>query len=313
MKRQVICCFKPAAVSDFASVPPELPEKLAESGFEFHYFDSPSDFLERLPEAEIAIVSNFEVDWIPKAPRLKWVATYSAGKERIAETALQAAGIKVTFGHYHGKIMAETVMGMMLFTARGLGTAYRLQQTVQWCNKEVAEDLSILRDKNCVILGLGHIGLHVARLTKAFGMYNVGVKRTADGSCENVDQVVALSELDRVLPLADHLVVILPSVPETNNLIGTRELALMKPTASLYNIGRGNCLDEQALYQTVKDRKLRWACLDVFQTEPLAMNSPLRELDNILILPHISAFAPEYFPLYWDEFMNDFMAYQKNE
>ncbi len=311
MNRQIICCFKPAAASYFASIPPELPGQLADSGFDFHYLESSEEFVKRLPEAEIAIVSSFPEEWLALAPRLKWVATYAAGRERIAEAALTAAGIRVTFGHYHGKIMAETALGMMLFAARGLGTAYRLQSKVQWCNQTLYNDLAVLRGKTCVILGLGHIGMHVARLTKAFGMKNIGVKRTAGGTCENVDQIVSFAELHQVLPLADHLVMILPSVPATDNLIAAPELGLMKPTAAVHNIGRGNSLDETALYQALKERRINWACLDVFQTEPLAMNSPLRELDNLLIMPHTSAFAPEYFPLYWEEFMADFEEYSK--
>jgi phosphoglycerate dehydrogenase-like enzyme len=198
----------------------------------------------------------------------------------------------------------------MLFSARGLGTAYRLQRKEAWSAPILQQfNLHVLRGKTCVILGLGQIGKHIARLTKAFGMYNIGVKRTVEAPPVDVEEIVPFGKLHSVLPLADHLVIVLPNVPETTNLIGTSELALLKTTASLHNVGRGNCIDEAALYQALKRNQIQLACLDVFQTEPLPMESPLRTLDNVLILPHSSAFAPEYYVLYFQEFLRDFEEY----
>jgi phosphoglycerate dehydrogenase-like enzyme len=309
MSRVIICCFTPGAISHYACVPPEVPERLSASGFEFRYFEDQAEFYQHLPEAEIAISADFPAEWLANAPKLRWVATNAAGRERIAEAALTEKGIKVTFGRYHGRIMAETAMGMMLFAVRGLGDAHRLQKTAAWCDEYLYDRVWTLRGKTCVILGMGHIGRHVARLTKAFGMVNIGVKRSPAGPELNADEIVPLEELDSVLPRADHLVVVLPDIPETDNLLDRRRLALLKPTACLHNIGRGNCIDEAALYDQLKAGKLKWACLDVFQTEPLPMESPLRELDNVLILPHTSAFAPEYYELFFEEFLGDFKEY----
>jgi phosphoglycerate dehydrogenase-like enzyme len=186
----------------------------------------------------------------------------------------------------------------------------RLQKDT-WCDTILYDQVWTLRGKTCVILGLGNIGLHVARLTKAFGMYNIGIKRAPIGTYEHVDRVVALADLHKVLPFADHLVIVLPKLPATDNLIGAIELSLMKPTAAIHNVGRGNCIDENALYQALKKQQLKWACLDVFQTEPLPLESPLRTLDNILILPHASAFTPEYYVLFFEEFLADFEEYIK--
>jgi phosphoglycerate dehydrogenase-like enzyme len=312
MRRLVLCCFKPGSISYYACVPPEVPQRLADGGFDFRYVETPEQFLDDLPQAEIAIAAVFRKEWLTQAPRLKWVASYAAGRERIPERELREAGIQVTFGQFHGRIMAETVLGMMLFTARGLGTAYRLQKTVQWCDTVLHGRVWTLRDQTCLIMGLGHIGQHVARLTKALGMYNIGIKRVAGGTYPDVDRVVALEDFRTVLPQADHLVLILPHVAATDRLIGRAELELMKPGAALYNVGRGNCLDETALYQALREQKIAWAALDVFEAEPLPMESPLRELDNILILPHSSAFASEYYGLFFREFLEDWEAYRKN-
>jgi phosphoglycerate dehydrogenase-like enzyme len=309
MSRVVICCFTPGAVSYYACVPPEVRERLVEAGFEFRYFEKQAEFLQHLPEAEIAITADFPGQWLASAPKLRWVATNAAGRERIDEAALAVKEIKVTFGRYHGRIMAETALGMMLFAVRGLGDAYRLQKTASWCDGYLYDRVWTLQGKTCVILGLGHIGRHVARLTKACGMVNIGVKRHPAGPEVNVDEVVPLTKLNKVLPRADHLVVVLPNIPATDNLLDRRRLSLLKPTACLHNVGRGNCIDEAALYDQLKEGKLKWACLDVFQTEPLPMDSPLRQLDNVLILPHTSAFTPEYYELFFEEFLEEFEEY----
>ncbi|MCL6588363.1 MAG: D-2-hydroxyacid dehydrogenase [Firmicutes bacterium] len=312
MDRKVVCYLKPTTLEYYLTVPPEVPHRLAEAGFDFVYCETAEEFFRNLPEAEIVITADFKPEWIKLAPKLKWVTTNAAGKERIAERDLLEHGVKVSFGRYHGQIMAETVIGMMLFSARGLGRAYRLQRQEPWCAPILQQhNLHVLRGKTCVILGLGRIGKHIARLTKAFGMYNIGVKRKVTAPPEDVDEIAPLEKLHEVLPLADHLVIVLPNVPETTNLIGANELALLKPTATLHNVGRGNCIDENALYQTLKREQIQFACLDVFQVEPLPVKSPLRTLDNVLILPHSSAFAPEYYELYFQEFLRDFEEYCK--
>lgn len=313
MDRKVICYLKPNTLEYYLTVPPEVPHHLASQGFDFRYCETADDFFKWLPEAEIALVADFKPEWIGRAAKLKWVVTYAAGRERIAETDLAKRGIKVSFGRFHGTIMAETVIGMMLFVARGLGSAYRVQTKIQWCDRLLQDKLWTLRGKTCLILGLGNIGRHVARLTKAFGMFNIGVKRTETSPAADVDQQIPFHLFPQYLPFADHLVIILPKDKSTDQIIGTAELKLMKPTAAIYNVGRGNCVDETALYEALKNRWIHFACLDVFQTEPLPFESPLRDLDNILILPHISAFAPEYFLLFFEEFLDDFYKYLAHE
>ncbi len=309
MNRKVVCYLKPTTLEYYLTVPPEVPHHLALNGFDFIYCEDLREFLKHLPEAEIVITADFKPEWLRTASKLRWVTTNAAGKERIAEAALLQQGIKVSFGRFHGEIMAETVIGMMLFAARGLGSAYRLQTKIQWPDRILHRQLWTLRDKTCLILGMGRIGSHIARLCKAFGMYIIGVKRNINGENADADKLITIESLPEYLPFMDHLVIVLPRDRSTDNLIGATELALMKPTVSIHNVGRGNCIDETALYEALKNRRIHFACLDVFQEEPLAMESPLRDLDNVLILPHISAFAPEYYLLYFKEFLDDFDEY----
>ena len=115
------------------------------------------------------------------------------------------------------------------------------------------------------------------------------------------DRVATAEELDALLPLADHVLCFLPSGPETDRLLDARRLALLKPTAFLCNFGRGNLLDEDALAAALRAGRLAGAVLDVFREEPLPASSPLRDAPNCRLLPHASAFSPDYLDLCFEE------------
>ena len=127
----------------------------------------------------------------------------------------------------------------------------------------------------------------------------IGVRRSPAPDPEAADRVLPASEIDEILPLADHLASFLPSGPETEKLLGARRLAMMKPGAFLYNFGRGNLLDEEALAAALRRNALAGAVLDVFREEPLPADSPLRDAPNCFLYPHASAFAPDYLDLYF--------------
>ena len=107
--------------------------------------------------------------------------------------------------------------------------------------------------------------------------------------------------LDRVLPDTDHLVLCLPASPGTEGILDDRRLQLLPAHAGIYNVGRGNAIDEQALASWLASHPLAAACLDVFREEPLAADSPLRSLPNCLLLPHLSAIAPDFLDLFVEE------------
>ena len=119
---------------------------------------------------------------------------------------------------------------------------------------------------------------------------------------------MGLERLDALLPTADHLILALPATPETDGLVDAARLARLPLRAAVYNVGRGNVLDESALARALVRGRLRAACLDVFRQEPLPANSPLRTAPNILLMPHASAIAPEYLDLFLDEFIPLFRA-----
>jgi phosphoglycerate dehydrogenase-like enzyme len=114
----------------------------------------------------------------------------------------------------------------------------------------------------------------------------IGVRRTPE-PVEDVDEIFGPQGLEKMIPKADYLVAVIPFTPETDHLLGGKELALLKEGAVLFNIGRGTTIDEEALIRVLKAKKIR-AVLDVFETEPLPPENELWSLDNVIITPHVS-------------------------
>jgi phosphoglycerate dehydrogenase-like enzyme len=207
--------------------------------------------------------------------------------------------------------MAETVLGMVLCHARGLLAAYRVQEAQAWPRLELEPGLSTLRGARLTLLGLGAIGTHIGRLAKAFGARLTGLRRRPSSPPEYFtadDRLLPAGALDSVLPETDHLVVCLPAAPETDRILDARRLDRLPAHAVLYNVGRGNALDEQALASWLSARPRAGAFLDVFQVEPLPEDSPLRRLTNCLILPHLSAIAPDFLDLFVEELIERLSA-----
>jgi len=151
-----------------------------------------------------------------------------------------------------------------------------------------------LAGRTMVIVGLGRIGARLARFAKAFDMRVVGVKRDVSSSAGGIDRLVPTAALAAVLPEADFVVLACPLTPETENLIGRDALAAMKPTALLVNVARGRIVDEAALIDALKAKRLRAAALDVTRDEPLPASSPLWTMPNVLITPHTAGETQAY-------------------
>jgi phosphoglycerate dehydrogenase-like enzyme len=207
--------------------------------------------------------------------------------------------------------MAETVLGMILGHARGLFATRALLAANPWPRAELEPWLRTLRGAGLTVLGFGNVGERIARLAKACGPRITGLRRfpgEPPAWFEPGDRLLPASELERVFPETDHLVLCLPASPSTDGILDARRLELLPAHAGIYNVGRGNSIDEQALASWLTDRPLAAACLDVFREEPLAAHSPLRALPNCLILPHLSAIAPDFLDLFVEELIERLTA-----
>ena len=263
-----------------------------------------ASFLKALPKAQVALTWAFRQEWFERAPLLRRIATPAAGRDFFPITP--PPQVAVRHGTHHGVIMGETVVGLMLGVNRGLLEAYRRQLQGELWPREALYDIRLLRGTHAVIVGFGHVAEGIGRMLKPFGVRVTGVRRTLrkrrlSWFCLG-DEVVTLDKLDALLPHADHLILVLPSDTGTDGMFDAERLARLPRHAVVYNVGRGNCIDEAALAQALESGALRGACLDVFAQEPLTTDSPLaRNLPGLVRLPHASAFSEVYLDRFLDE------------
>lgn len=272
---------------------------------------SSATFRLALRTAQVAIIRDFDADWLDQAPHLIWLATPAAGKDYFRVAPPPGRKLDLTYGSFHGRIMAETVTGWVLALNRGLLDAVRLQAHGQnWPQTALAPLQRTIRGTQAVIVGFGHIGEWIGRSLKPCGVNIIGVRRNPlkrrPDWFETNDRVIQISQLDAILPQADHLILALPNEPATDKLFDARRLARLPAHAAIYNVGRGNAIDETALAAALTGGHLRAACLDVFTTEPLPAKAALRQAPNLFLLPHLAAAAPEYLDLFLDEFVPQF-------
>mgnify|MGYP002642004119 CR=1 FL=1 len=267
-------------------------------------------FRTALQEARIGVtIWHFEPAWFDQAPRLRWLATPAAGRDYFVATP--PAHVTVTYGSFHGRIMAETALGMIVAANRGIIHTALLQGGDPWPRAVLSEVIRPVGEGHLLVAGFGHIGRHIGRLAKALGMRVTGVRRHPAITPEDAgaaDAVVSPTEMDTLLPSADHLLLILPGGAASDGFLDRRRLGLLPPHAWVHNLGRGNAIDTEALITSLRDGSIAGACLDVYDAEPLAADHPLRHTPNVLLMPHASAISPHYMDYFLDEFQAQFRA-----
>lgn len=259
------------------------------------------DFMEKLPEADCALVWVFKAEWYAQATQLKAVFTPAAGRDWVA--ADPSARVTTCYGSFHGRIMRESLLSMMLYFNRRLGTSVADQNQKNWGRNDYST-CAALFSQQVLIVGCGALGCSMAELLKAFGARVIGVRRTTSGELSpHVDRMTTFDDLETELPVADHVVLLLPGEKDTDGIFTARHFNAMKPGAFLYNLGRGNCYREEDLIAALTQGQLAGAGLDVFGQEPLPSTSPLWEQQNILITPHSSAISQEYIDIFLQEWL----------
>jgi phosphoglycerate dehydrogenase-like enzyme len=223
--------------------------------------------------------------------QLKWLQTWSAGVDSLPLDALKARTIAVTSANgVHSYPISETIFALMLGLTRKIHTYVRNQQAKVWHHGHMNLEL---HEKTAAIIGVGAIGKEVARLAKAFRMKVIGVRHSGKPE-EFVDEMYTTEDLHLVLRNSDYVIITLPLTKETNRLFGEQQFNEMKSTAFLINIGRGEIVVEEELIHALQSGKIAGAGLDVFEKEPLDVDSPLWEMDNVIITPHTSGSTEHY-------------------
>jgi phosphoglycerate dehydrogenase-like enzyme len=220
-----------------------------------------------------------------RAPRLRWVHTGWAGLDGTLFPALVESDVVMTNSRgVFSASLGEFAMLGVLFFAKDLRRMLASQAAARWEPYEVEE----VRGRTLGILGYGDIGRAVASRAKGLGLRVLALRRDAAASQGDplVDEGFAPEQRLELVARCDYVVLSLPGTPETQGLFGAREIAAMKSTAVLVNVGRGSTVDQPALVAALAARRIRGAALDVFAEEPLAADHPLWRLDNVLLSPH---------------------------
>lgn len=224
------------------------------------------------------------------APRLKVISKWGTGIDSIDVDACQRRCIPVcnTPGAFNNPV-ADTVLGYILCFARQVFNLDRDIRGGTWLKRP---SVSLL-ERTLGVIGVGNVGKSVIRRAIAFGMRVLGndiVEIPPEFVAETSIKMVSKDDLLRT---ADFISINCDLNPTSFHLIGERELSLMKPTAYLINTARGPIIDEPALVKALQDGRIAGAALDVFEVEPLPENSPLRQMDNVLLAPHNANSSPE--------------------
>ncbi|MBI5657735.1 MAG: D-2-hydroxyacid dehydrogenase [Geobacter sp.] len=254
------------------------------------------DFMARLPDADAVIAWVFKAEWYADARKLKVLFTPAAGHDWVAGDP--AGRVQTHYGSFHGRIMRESLLSLMLCFNRRVGKSLDDQKNRVWGRLDYSSCVALF-SQQVLLVGYGSLGRSMTELLKAFGAGVTGVKRSVAGSVADpvVDRVIPFNRLEEELPHADHVVLLLPGDATTYGIFTARHFSAMKPGACLYNLGRGNCYREEDLLHALQNGPLAGAGLDVFAEEPLPPGSPLWQQPNVVITPHSSAISREYIDL----------------
>ncbi|HWY69305.1 MAG TPA: D-2-hydroxyacid dehydrogenase [Terriglobales bacterium] len=253
-----------------------------------------------ITDAEVLIGWQLRPEQFKAASRLRWIHATTAAVHQLMFPELVASDVRVTNStSIHGPVVAEHAIALVFALAKGLNFAVRYQTQGHWGQQGLWS--SPLRPRELAgatlgVIGLGAIGRECVRLAKALGMSVVALREHPEKGSEGSDRVFGPTQLDQLLAEAEYVLLAAPLTGKTRALFNDEAFSKMRGDACFLNISRGDLVDEQALERALRSRKIRAAALDVFQTEPLPLESPLWNLDNLLITPHSAALTEKL----WD-------------
>jgi phosphoglycerate dehydrogenase-like enzyme len=284
---------------------------------------------DKTTDAEIYYALTSRLPRPDQAPNLRWVQTHSAGINRLMDTAVWNSDIAITSSSgIHAPNMAQYALTQILSWAHRTPNWFKYQKLGKWpqnrWDKFVPDEL---HGRTLGILGYGSIGREIARLAKPFGMKILVTKRDArhpeddgftilgsgDPRGELPNRIYPSEATRSMLAECDFVVITLPLTEKTRHFFDETMFKEMKPNAFLVNIGRGGVINEPDLIKALKKGQIAGAGLDVFETEPLAEDSPLWTMDNVILTPHISGFTPYYDDRATDLFAENLRRYLAGE
>ncbi len=269
-------------------------------------------------DAEVYMGYGIPSELLRAGPSLRWVHSGAAGVFGSLTAEMRARDVLFTnSAGIHAEPIADTVLGMLLYFARGFDHAVRAQSRGAWDKAPFYDGDQTPRELAGAVVGIvgfGGIGRAVHRRVAALGCRTLALRRRP------VAEPIEAGELlwgpggfDRLLSESDYLVLAAPGTAATDELLGADELARMKPSAVVVNVARGHLIDEAALATALRTGRLRGAALDVFRKEPLAPDSPLWRLTGVLITPHVSAVTDRFWRRETDLIVENIRRYRVGE
>ncbi len=277
-------------------VDPILRKILTDNGLNVSYDPviTAEQILEKISDFNIVIVrsrTTITKEMIEKTENCKIIARVGVGLDNIDQEAAKAKNIRV-INAVEGAMnaVAELVLGLMLSLARQTSRGDRAMRDGQWLKKELKG--TELGGKYLGIIGLGNIGKRLGRLARALHMNIIGYDVVPIDEEFSKEVGLMKADLDTLLQSSDYISIHVPLLDSTYHLLDAQKMSTMKKTAKIINTSRGGVVDENALYDALKNDTLGGAALDVFENEP-AIGNKLTELDNVILTPHIGAQTKE--------------------
>ena len=283
-KENVTICFGHAAYQMKARF------ELRQTGIKNFQAWAYDDLVKRVGEADVVVVSGmWKNDLIPHAGKLKFIQSISSGMDQYSKEQLGAKNVRLaSAAGVNARAVAEHAIALILAVARRLPEAHDNQHKKVWRGMigDLAQREDELGGKTLLIVGMGRIGSHLAKLAKAFDMKVLGIRRDPAQGANGADSIHGMADLVKLVPQADFVALACALTPETTGLMSAAAFAAMKPSSVFVNVARGKVADETALIKTLQDNRIWAAALDVTVDEPLPAASPLWSMPNVFITPH---------------------------
>ena len=276
--------------------------------------DSYEGIEEYLRDAEIIFSGSLRPEQFAAARNVRWIHAPSAAVHQLLFPELVKSDVVVTNSReVHGPVVAEHVMALIFALAKKIPQAALFQQKHIWGQETIWNEGPRPREiagATVGLIGVGSIGGRVAQIASAVGMRVIAVREHVEkGKPEGVQAIFEPAALDEMLKQSDYVVIAAPLIAETHELINADRLAVMKPEACLINVGRGAQVNETALIAALRSRRIAKAALDVFEHEPLPPDSPLWDVENLLITPHIAGLTDKVWHRHYDLFSDNLRRY----
>ncbi len=251
-----------------------------------------SELPQDLSDVDVLISFGIELkdDFYQRASGLKWFQCLATGVDHVLRQPSLRADMLLTSGRgVHGAPMRETVVYLMMGVSRGVADLVDDQRAHRWQRRF----WNLFYGRTAVIVGVGVVGIAIGELLKAFGMRVIGLTRTVR-DVDGFDEIMPTNRLKDAAAKADFLINVLPANADNALLFGRDVFTAMKPSAYYISAGRGQTVDEPALIEALRERRIAGAGLDVFAKEPLPPDSPFWDLPNVFITPHLGGYTADY-------------------